>query len=382
MKILLIAFELGKTSSGIATDRIAEELSKKHELTALTASSKPTRRPFQVVEVSSFPLSPARLFALLGNLLRRDLNYMFWESRATRRGLAMIQHSRPDVIYARGSPSCAFTVGLRLSQRSGIPLAIHFADPIPATPDWQPQQAVRTKMLETVVPALRHATLATFVNRQMLEYQEKTTSDKIAHKAHILQNPIPDYAPDVAEKRHPFTFTFLGSFFGSRKPDSLLDGFSLLLSRRDDVTLRIYGPREGVLAALDARPHLQKKVELCGWTSDPKTALAESSCLIDLDADVPDAVYTSNKLMEYLAVDRLIVAITPQRSAARELITRLQRSCFVTDHSPPHIADAMERALNTRYTAEIFEERLALRKSFSLGSVCAALEERLASVSK
>ncbi|WP_300333557.1 glycosyltransferase [Accumulibacter sp.] len=380
MRLLFISFELGVTSSGIASDRVARQLAEHgHHITGLVGAQTPQERPFEVWTASPFPLKPARFYSLLGNLIGRDLNYVFWERRAIKLGLSLIDKHCPDVIYARGSPACAFSVGLHLSERTGIPLAIHFADPIPATPDWQAMPAVREKMRRTVLPAQRHASLVSFGNDRMRVYQEKTTEECIGSRCMILPNPIPVRKPCTPlVKKNAFVFTFIGSFFGSRRPDSLLQAFSVVAQRHADVRLHIYGVCSKEMKGLIYRDAcLARCVDLFGWTSDVASALSESSCLIDVDPDVDDCVYTSNKLMDYLSVDRPILAITPRNSASREVLEGLKESCVLSDHAIENIVGAMETAIASDWGISAFEERRELRSAMSLESVCRHLENRL-----
>lgn len=379
MNILIITFDLGLTSSGISTDRVAEELANSgHCVSVITAMAKERERPFSVFRASPFPLKPARLLGALGNYFRRDLNYYFWERRAIRLGLNLISTNPPDVIYARGSPACSFTVGFRLSKRTSVPLAIHFADPIPATPDWQPLPAVREKMTRTVLPALKQASLATFVNKRMMKYQEYTSRLDVYSKAAIVPNPIPFNKNYGAPQESPFVFAFLGSFFGSRKPDSLLSAFAAVARRNPSALLHIYGVwTESLNKIIESDEVLTRNVRLNGWTSDISSVFKSSSCLIDVDADVEDAVYTSNKLMEYMAVDRPILLISPVGSASRELVNDLKITCATATHDIDDIESAMERILSFRWGVDTFDERASIRREMSLDRICGSLVSHL-----
>lgn len=380
MNILVVAFDLGVTSSGIATDRVCAQLSANgHFVRVITSQCVDADRSFEVCVTSPHPLKPARLYSVLGNTVGRDLNYLFWERRAFRSGMAMIRASRSDVIYARGSPGCALPVGQKLSSASGVPLAIHFADPIPATPDWQMSPLARRRHLRTILPAQRHAALITIVNQRMLVHQQETSGEVLQDKALILPNPVPEPMSIGPLPNDRFVFSFLGSFFGSRQPDSLLAAFALVAKRHLAVDLHIYGiwPGHLVRTVMDDTM-LRGRIVLKGWTRDIASAIAQSSCLIDVDADSAHAVYTSNKLMDYLSTDRPILLITPPGSASRDLVGGLTQTCLTVDHDVERIAAAMEAIIAKLWQSSDFVERRALRHSMSLQTVTALLEARLA----
>ncbi|MBU4137074.1 MAG: glycosyltransferase [Alphaproteobacteria bacterium] len=360
-----------------------------HRVRVITASCPAAPRPYDVMVASPHPMKPARLFSAIGDAVGRDLNHVFWEERAVRLGLQVIKSSRPDVIYARGSPGCAFTVGLRLSRVSNVPLALHFADPIPATPDWQPSRLARRKHLRSVLPAQERAALITIVNRQMLDYQEKSSAaargggEIPPERTMVLPNPVPDHFDVGPMPRGKFVFSFLGSFFGSRNPGQLIAAFRRVAARNPDAHLQICGiwPRN-LDREVESDPMLSGRVTLQGWTSDIASSLASASCLIDVDADSRDAVYTSNKLMDYLAVDRPILLISPPGSASRELVADLKRTCLVAGHDVDDIVAAMEDAIARFWPSEDFLERRKLRQALSLRSVTANLQARLAALTE
>jgi glycosyltransferase involved in cell wall biosynthesis len=384
MNILVVAFDLGVTSSGIVTDRLCKQFSDNgHLVRVITSQCTKANRSFDVCVASPYPLKPARLYSVLGNAVGRDLNYLFWERRAVRFGMSLIGASRPDVIYARSSPGCALPVGRKLSSTTGVPLAIHFADPIPATPDWQKSLLARRKHLRTILPAQRQSALVTIVNRRMLDYQQETTGEALLDKSLILSNPIPEPLAVGPMPSGRFVFSFLGSFFGSRQPDSLLAGFADVAKRHPDVDLHLYGTWPSSLPqTVMADPLLRNRVSLKGWTHDMASAIARSSCLVDVDADSVHAVYTSNKLMDYLSTDRPILLISPLGSASRDLLKDLSQSCFAADHNKESIVVAMEAAIAKRWRPSDFVERRAIRRTLSLRATTALLETRLEALTR
>jgi glycosyltransferase involved in cell wall biosynthesis len=379
MDILVITFDLGCTSSGIVTDRVCLQLQRKgHNVRVITGKRSDGNRTYASAVASPAPLKPARLYAALGDIVGRDLNYIFWELRAVQSGMAMIRASKPDVIYARGSPGCAFSVGHKLSRSSGVPLAIHFADPIPATLDWEPSRFARRKHLKTILPAQRHAALVTIVNSRMLEHQQETTGERLSEKALILPNPVPDPMSNGPMLEDRFVFTFLGSFLGSRQPDRLLAAFARVAARHSAVDLYIYGEWPKSLARMVMNdPKLRGRVMLEGWTRDVGPIISRSSCLIDIDADSTHPVYTSNKLMDYISVDRPIILISPPGSASNDLVANLARTCVTADTDIESIEIAMEIVVKRKLEDYDFSERQKIRHDLSIAEVTTRLENRL-----
>lgn len=382
MKILLITFSFGLSSSGKITKRLSRELSRKgHEIVILTSSSDGEREPLKILQASAFPMKPARVFRSIGNLIQTDISFIFWQLRAYSLAKVLLKKFYPDLIYARSSPFCVFNVGLWLSRKYNIPLALHFADPVPATPDWHPLKRYRTKMTKTYLPAVMHAASLSFGNDEMLEYQQEIYNINLKHKSFILSDPIPE-ARILKPPSQDFTiFTFLGTFSENRNPKSLFDAFSILLKGNPLCELRIYGTRYGDISKyLNKYHYLRDRICIFDRTSDVDKVLEESTILVDVDADYDRPLFTSNKLKEYLAVNRLILSITPSNSPSHNLLKLLKRTCFVTDHKVTNVLNAIERAINTRWSDCLFSERELIRTSMGLTRVTQILEDRLSSL--
>lgn len=382
MKILIITFDIGTTSSGISTSRIINELVKNgHEVTVVTGSADCSKKKYKVIKCSPNPLKPARLLNYLGNILKTDINYMFWELRAYFAGKKILKKFLPDVIYSRSSPGCSFKVGLKLSLFTNIPLVLHFADPIPATLDWHPNSKYRRKMVKTVLPSLIHASSISFVNDRMKLYQQNTTNVNLEKKSIILPNPIPIPVAYSAPNSKPLVFTFFGSFIGSRNPRTLLAAFLKILHEYPMCELRIYGTKYNEISDYLNRNQLAiGNIKIFDRTSDMNKAFKESSFLIDIDSDCECQVFSSNKLMEYLSVNRFIISITPYGSPASMLLKNLNNTCFVTDHNIDNIYNAFKVAINTTWSNDLFEERNLLRTTMSIKNITGILEEKFLSL--
>lgn len=382
MKILILTFNLGVTASGIITNRLVNELyNKGHEIVVLTGFSDDEERKFKVTKCSPFPLKPARLYTFIGNMIQRDLNLIFWELRAYYNAKKIMKLFHPDIIYARSSPGCSFNVGLRLSRKYNIPLALHFVDPLPATPDWHPNTKYRRKITKTYLPAIVHATSISFGNEAMLIYQQETTNMYLRNKSFILPNPIPERRIFNPPSSHAVVFTFLGTFIGSRSPESLLAAFSRVLKKEPSCELRIYGTSYKLMSNyLNQYGEIGDKIKILDRTSDIYKVFEESTILVDVDANVPRQVFTSNKVMEYLSVNRYILSITPDNSPTSNLLKELKNTCFVTNHCVNNVESAMIKAINTEWSDALFNERASIRINVGIKNLTALLEKKLLEV--
>lgn len=376
MRVLLISLLYGVYSSGISTRRTALSLSSEgQEVVAVAGEIAPGAGGERVALISSFPSRPSRLFQLVGDLIGCDVDYFAWERRAVAYCLNLLETQHIDVIYGRGSPVSGLVVAQQVSRISGIPFVAHFADPIPATPDWMPNARRRSKMVKTVVPILRQASLVTFVSDEMLRYQEDVTGVALAEKAMIIPNPVPSLSVGPTPPiESDFRFVFVGSLFGGRDGRSLFEGIAILAARGLRFGVEFYGSvTPEIKARVMSDANLRGYVSFRGWTDKVPAVLASAHCLVDIDSDSQYPVYQSNKVMEYLGVDRMILAITPTGSATEGLLKSLTATTLVVPHQAGLIAQAMEWIMSYASTPIDFHERAAVRSDFSATAIAKRL---------
>ncbi len=384
MKILIIAFHLGVTSSGNLTDRVARELCKKgHEIIVLTGFSDGEEKEFKVIKCSSFLLRlSVRILCeleFIGNIIQRDVLFALWELWAYCNAKKILKVFLPDVVYARSSPGCSFNTGFKLSRKYNIPLMLHFADPIPPPPPWRTNKRYRSKITKTFLPATIHASSISFGNESMLIYQQETTSLDIQNKSFLLPNPIPRPRILNPPSSHVVVFTFLGSFIESRNPEAILTAFSMVLRRETSCELHIYGTSCKLVAKYlkQYKQLISDKVKFRPRTSDIYKVLEEATVLIDVDSNVQRQVYRSNKVMEYLSVNRFILSITPDNSPTYNILKDLKRTCFISNHCIENIKNGMLKAINTKWDNGLFNERKKIREIIGISNLSDLLEKKL-----
>jgi hypothetical protein len=99
------------------------------------------------------------------------------------------------------------------------------------------------------------------------------------------------------------------------------------------------------------------------YTKEPQSALAQADVLVDLDVSSPGDVFTSGKLMTYLATDLPIIAITTKNSPTARLLADQRAGCWVVGHDSLSIARAISEACNFTDREAISRERMCLRNA-------------------
>jgi len=380
MKILVVTFSfgIGTTASGFSTSKIITELAKRgHEICIITGKSSDQDYGPNVVihKCNPAPLSPARFFKFVGNIIGVELNYIFWEYRARKLGRVLIKNSMPDIIYGRSSPIAGLTVAEKFSNEFGIPFVAHFADPIPAPEEWVSNRFERKKLLNCVTPIIARADLLSFVTKEMMTYQEFVMGTQIADKSFISPNSISEIKnstpPPIGEET---IFLFLGSFFGNRKPDMLLKGFDLYCRDYPNSIFYFYGVNQSFVEKFILSDRVRDRLRFFPHTDKPFEALEKAHVLVDVDGLVKKQVFLSSKLLDYLSINRFILAITTNDSPSSQLIKQMPNSTILVSHDPVEIAQGMATLALKAWDSTLFNERKTCAKGYYVSSVVDEIE--------
>ena len=155
---------------------------------------------------------------------------------------------------------------------------------------------------------------------------------------------------------HRFRIVFGGSIYGERELEIFLDGLELLVARRPEVRERLEVEFIGwlnlhnqtVAARYMTQDRLGSIVTFTGFMPhrEALARMAAADALLQLVADGPNkAGHQGGKLLEYLGLDRQILAVVPE-GKARQLLRDLDWG-VLADPTPAGVADGVERLLSS-----------------------------------
>jgi len=276
-----------------------------------------------------------------------------WLPGATSRGLALIEKHRPSVIFASGPPFTTHWIGLRLAERSGLPLVVDYRDPwtrapyYPARPDWA--RRLDEKLEHR---CLRAASAIVTVNRTIREQLLSHYGGLSADRFHQIANGY-DPADFAGKEPHParrWTLVHTGSLQDARAPHAFLQAIESWIredpSLADSLVLRFVGRLDSGLEARLSAPPFDRVVRLEGYRPHGESvqALLDSHLLLLLILDDPQSRgMLTGKLFEYLGSGRPILALAPEGEAA-ELIRRTGAGRVLRGDDPVQIRAALVEA--------------------------------------
>ena len=374
MRILLITERFGDNiPTGVISRMMADELHLLgNEIAVVSADRIGEKWQYGPhVICKSRTLIPKRILLWVSNILGINLITYKWRRKALRESNKLIKLFAPDIIYARSTPIMVCEVAACLKKITGIPVMMHFTDPVPAPIEWDPNVGYRKRMIKTMNRILPFADSISFGNSAMSNYQQSIVNYPFLDKSFIVPDPVRTGAlyDEKREKKGVFTIVYLGALYGNRNPRPLFEAMARINSNVSRCELIVYDINRTNIKAPDF-------VRFVGRTDDVRKALLNSDLLLNIDGDDTIPVFISSKLKEYLCCCRPILSITPEGSPSGELTDGLS-----TVYSVTNTCDSIEKQLlqtmSQTFPEEIFKERIPVIQSFTPQRVAGVINERM-----
>lgn len=385
LHICLVSYEYGAAQGpeGICTQRLAEALCREGVRVTVITSEKAEVVLGQwnvtsVIRVSSLPFRPRFLWGLVEKVLCNwrffGNNYhLFWQARVWRRNLP----EDVNVIYGRSMPLSGCLAAWRLVKRSGLPLFIHFSDPV-LSPWYRPSPMPLRLLRRYYGKLVSAASGISFVTPDAIAYSEQAMGIRLTKKSFVLPHvaPAPLLLGPKPDSSAP-TFLYAGRFYGARTPEKLLAGFAKFLEWSPKAIFRFLGPESECILPAASRLGISSSIEVLPFTRDVTSAFRDADVLVALDAFHGAPVFMSTKIIEYLVTDRPVLLLSQPNSPAARLASRFPETALNAGEGADEIASAMRRLLSPVDDAA-YQRRLDAMEEFSPSRVARSLMETIA----
>jgi glycosyltransferase involved in cell wall biosynthesis len=289
-----------------------------------------------------------------------------WVPFAVRRGLALHREAPFDAVYSSSPPISSHLAAALIARRAGVPWVADFRDPwignafaAPPPPHhryFQKRIERRIARIADVVVMATDGLAKAFTTR----YPEAATRCVAIPNGYDRADLPPGATASARPKRSAgrsggrFRLVYGGSLYGADELRVFLDGLELLLARRPELRRRLAVEFVGqvnvenrLLAAAYATPErLGSVVTYTGFLPHKEALrrMLEADALLQLIAAGPGKSHVQGgKLMEYVGLDRPILAVVPEGDA-RAMLAELGWG-IVADPTPEGVAGGMERLL-------------------------------------
>lgn len=253
---------------------------------------------------------------------------VLWLPFAIRLGRKIIREEKIDILLSSAPPYTTHLIGLKLHRCSGLPWVADFRDSWigwVSAPQWRPgaSRAIEKKMERAVLAeADRVLTVSNGVKEDLLSRQPEL--DDARWRLLLNGFDAADFA-DVKLKTKPdkLTITYLGSLYGSRNPDSLLQAVELLQEAGDasvnKITFRFVGRISAPIIERIKSSPAAAMFELVPYVPHEESVsylLASDVLLLIIDDTPASRGILTGKLFEYIGAGKPILALAPDGEAA------------------------------------------------------------------
>jgi len=291
--------------------------------------------------------------------LRLHDYYLEWLPFGILSGNKILKSEDIDLILSRSTPVASHIVAYILKSISNLPWIADFSDP------WtlNPFVSLKIPILHGVEQSLERKVLSkadkiivtTGRYRDVVVKQFDDIPD-IEKKIVVIPN---SYDPQdscgvnqtISREDHcSLTMTYMGRFYGSRRPEYFFEALSLLKNDYEPlkINLKIIGgsKRDNIsLGRLVERYGVNELVQILPPVSHAEAFnhLANSDVLLLIDAPSDrESMFLPMKLLEYLAIERPILALTPMNGESADIIRATRTGHVVVPTDIQGIKSAIE----------------------------------------
>lgn len=375
MKILVIAKNVGRIAPGLVAEKLIAGLAKIHEVDILTTDYDPSIPMKEVKKVINLPYKQvhARISrTLIAFFCVNPLDLFF-----VKRTVASVDEKYDCILSIISSDHfVSLLIGNSLAEKLKTKHYAHFLDAIPAPGGWTRNNHFFTALKKFMAKNLPKLDGVLSTNEQMLNYQLSLFTPKKKTVKEIIYNPgagkLLKYKKNEAYKN---TFLFTGGIYGFRTPDYVLRAFKVILKEYPNSTLEFVGSilSPASLEILDSAEI--SHVIIHPYTRDLTPFYERSIAFIDIDADLPNDVFISSKMVDYLNINRTIISVTGLNSPSRHLFKDLP-SILQVRHDEQEIVSAMRTAIRQKDISN-FDDRSKIIEMFGIDSIIKRLDKAL-----
>lgn len=252
---------------------------------------------------------------------------IFWLVFAYRLGQQIIREEKIDALLSSAPPYTTHLIGLKLRRLSGLPWVADFRDSWigwVSTPQWRPGLSRRIEQ------KMEHAVLAEADN--ILTVSNGVKEDLLSRhpefsdaRWNLLLNGFDamDFEGVVpTEKPDKLTITYLGSLYGSRNPEFLVQALEGLQtsgnSAVDKIAFRVVGRVSGPILARIKSSSIADMFEFVPYVPHHKSMsylLGSDALLLIIDDTPASRGILTGKLFEYIGAGKPVVALAPAGEA-------------------------------------------------------------------
>lgn len=265
-------------------------------------------------------------------------------------------------------------LGRHLSRSLKVKWAIYSVDAIPVPLSWSKNKFRRKRILTVFSFLVKHSDMLISANKQMLDYQLNAIGEFRGRTA-VVYTPsqLVKLTDNTTQLGNNIVFLYTGSLYGRRRVDLLLQAFRRFVSEEPTAKMVFVGDYDHKCFDSYKDLILTNNIELYGYKNDLSIFYQLATVLIDMNADIPNDVFLSSKIANYLPYNKPILCLSSDNSPARNI--------FLDDESIVHCKydekDIYKAMLHICDTELSYKNRAKYIKMFSAQYVVCELVKEI-----
>ena len=351
MKVLFIASEIGIEAPGIAYKKLISNLSEKCDITVFSPQIRCDlleEKDSVYKKLPQLKKLPYYINRALFSILGEDVLGKDWAKKSV--DIVLQQHKKADIIIsAISSNNCeTLYLGKTIAKVLGAKWVVYSVDAIPAPLGWSRNNVYYRSMKEFIRRLTKNADAFFSSNPIMLKYQKSCLDKDFKGYTGVVYTPFSQRDCKLPEKTKDPVFIYTGSLYGLRHVDTLMGAFSSFIKVYKRAKFIFVGNIDKL--QFDGFNYMieQGNLLLVGYTNDLSSYYSISTVLVDLSADIPDDVFLSSKILNYLPLNRPIVAIGGNNSTA-SVIFESDNSIIISTYEEHQILEALKKSVTHDY---------------------------------
>ena len=377
MKILIITSNIGRTAPGIVFERLIYGLSKMHTLNVITAKNECV---MDLSEIDITCIARKKMFSRLRKILFSifgiNFNDLIWANKII--DLQKKKKVNYDLIFSFVSYNHfgPMMAGRKLASFFKQRHFVYAVDAIPPPIEWLQNDLLYRKTKKMASKYLRDVDGFFSANEKMLKFQMSLFDWNKTVKLDVIYNPSSGLSKHYSYENESINFfLYTGAIYGNRKPDCILGAFKKILADYPNSVLEFVGTKIPEVALSSFTNEERRKIVIHNFTSDLEPFYMRATALIDIDSDLPNDIYLSSKITNYILINRPIICQTGDNSPSSHLFKKIP-SILQCGHNIDDLADAMRNSINQKGCFD-FKDRDEVISLFNLENIVKKINENI-----
>lgn len=347
MRIVFISEEIGVEAPGIVYDKIIRHLTEKCDLSLfsnkISEDLADRYHPIHTVlpRLNKFPYLIERgFFAILGI----DILSKFWATKSVKAIVNKIARADVVITAIASNDLSPLYIGNEVAKKLQAKWVVYSVDAIPAPLGWSKDNRYYRSLRRFMMNKTREADAFFSSNPVMLAYQKTCLAPDFNGCTGVVFTPFSFITVNTTSNLDTPQFLYTGNIYGLRHIDSLLSAFSKFVAEFPNAKMVFVGNIDkslfkGYESFID-----NGNILLVGYTTHLDEYYSQSTVMLDLSADIPNDVFLSSKIVNYLPLGRTIVAIGGENSSA-SVIFKGDNSIIISSYCEKDILIALKKSI-------------------------------------